>query len=288
MKILIAGAGGLLGQAFTRYYAQEHHVLPLTHSELDITDASAVNRLTQAERPALIINCVVLGVDTCELEPGKAWAVNVIGAENLARAATASEAEMLHFSTNFVYDGKRANGDYYTVVDTPDPINVYGQTKLAGEQAVRTYAPRSFIVRTSWVFGPGKVNFFSNAHRSLQAGQPLRAITDVWANTTYARDLVGRVAEILPRRHYATYHLVNSGLCSYYEFVVEAARLLEIPAAQQARLIEPVKLAELSQPAARPRYTPMRCLVSDELGLAPLRNWRLALAEYIHQDHNRR
>lgn len=281
MKVMIAGAGGLVGQEFTRRLSGAHQVLPLTHADLDIVDAQAVRRVIFDERPALIINCAVLGVDVCELEPSSAWSVNVKGAENLARIATAIDAEFLQVSTNYVFDGRRERGSFYTQEDAAAPVNVYGRTKLAGEQAARAAARRCFIVRTSWVFGAGKENFFSAVPRSLKAAKKVQAITDVWASATYVRDLVARIIEILSLKHYATYHVVNSGLCSYYDFSLEVARILKISDAESRSLIEPVKASELRHRAERPRYTPLRCMVSEKIGLAPLRDWRVSLAEYI-------
>jgi dTDP-4-dehydrorhamnose reductase len=284
MKVAIVGAGGLVGKEFTRQFSKTHQVRPLTHQDLDLTDAPAVRRVIFAAQPALIINCAVLGVDACELEPSAAWAVNVSGAEHLAEAAEAIDAEFVQLSSNYVFDGLQNGGAGYTVEDSPTPINVYGQTKLAGERAVKAVSRRSFIIRTSWVFGIGKENFFSAAHRSLRSKQKISAITDVWANSTYVRDLAMRVLEILPLRHYSTYHVVNSGLCSYSDFAVEAAHILGLSASEREQLIEPVKSCEIQRTAKRPLYTPMRCTVSEELGLAPLRDWRAALAEYIRDD----
>ncbi len=284
MKVAIIGAGGLVGKEFTRHFSNGHEVLPLAHKDLDVTDAQAVKRLILDERPALIINCSVLGVDACELDPQSAWAVNAAGAGHLANAAAAIDADILQLSTNYVFDGQGASKSFSTVEDVPNPINVYGQTKLAGERAVKTASRRCFIVRTSWVFGAGKENFFSAAHRNLYAGNKIRAIKDVWASSTYARDLVLRSIEILSLRHYATYHVVNSNYCSYYDFALEAGRVLKIADSELTRLIEPVNLSALQLIANRPRYTPMRCIVSEEIGLAPLRDWRSALAEYIHDD----
>jgi len=152
------------------------------------------------------------------------------------------------------------------------------------ERAAVAASGRSFIVRTSWVFGAGKDNFFSTAPRSLYAAKKIRAVTDAWASATYVCDLVSRVHEILDRRYYSTYHVVNDGPCSYYDFALEAARILRIPDSDLTQLIEPVKLCDLRLQAKRPRYSPMRCMVSEELGLAPLRDWRAALAEHILAD----
>lgn len=281
MKVAIVGASGLVGSEFARQLSPRHDVLSFTHSDLDITDREAVNHVILNQRPELIINCAVLGVDACELNPALAWSVNVAGAENLAQAANAVAAEFVHLSSNYVFDGDRSRDSPFTIKDEPAPINTYGQTKLAGERAVSAAAERCFIVRTSWVFGAGKNNFFSTALSSLRAAQKIRAITDVWASSTYVRDLVARVMDIVSLHHYATYHVVNSGVCSYYEFALEAARLLRISDPELTTLVEPVKLGDLRLRANRPLYTPMSCTVSEEIGLAPLRDWRAALAEYL-------
>lgn len=281
MKVAIVGAGGLVGSEFARQLSPVHDVLSFTHSDLDITDSEAVNRVILNERPELIINCAVLGVDACELNQSLAWSVNMAGAENLAKAANAVDAEFVHLSSNYVFDGDRSSDSPYTINDGPAPINTYGQTKLAGERAVSAEAQRCFIVRTSWVFGAGKNNFFSTALNSLRAAQKIRAITDVWASSTYVHDLVSRVMDIVSLHHYATYHVVNSGVCSYYEFALEAARLLRISGPELTTLIQPVELGDLRLQAKRPLYTPMSCTVSEEIGLEPLRDWRTALAEYV-------
>jgi dTDP-4-dehydrorhamnose reductase len=282
MKVAIIGAGGLVGKEFARQLSHEHQVLPLIHDDLEITDARAVKRLILDERPALIINCAVLGVDACELEPSLAWAVNVSGAETLAKMAAVIDAEFVQISTNYVFGGKPKGDAFYTREDAAEPRNVYGRTKLAGEQAVRAVARRCYIVRSSWIFGPGKENYFGTAPRLLNAAQRVRAITDVWANATYVRDLALRVMDILSCGHCSIYHVVNEGLCSYYDFALEAARILGISSDRLSGLIEPVKLSEFRHRAERPRYTPMRCLVSEKLGLPALRDWRVALAEFIH------
>jgi dTDP-4-dehydrorhamnose reductase len=281
MKIAIVGAGGLVGSEFARHLSTHQDVLTFRHSDLEITDSEAVTRVILTERPSLIVNCAVLGVDASELDPSLAWSVNVSGAENLAKAAAAVDAEFVQFSSNYVFDGRQSRHSPYAIEDAATPINTYGQTKLAAEHAVSAAHQRCFIVRTSWVFGSGKENFFSTAHRRLRAAKVIRAISDVWANSTYVRDLVARVMEIVFLRRYATYHVVNSGLCSYYEFALEAARILRISAVDLRQLIAPIKLSDLRLAAERPHYTPLSCRVSEEIGLAPLRDWRLALAEYI-------
>src|SRR5918911_133582 len=281
MKVLISGAGGFVGRELARHFSARHEVLALRRDDLDITNQQSVGRLILNERPALIINCAVLGVDACESSPERAWTVNVSGAQSLAAAASEVRAELVHFSSNYVFDGKREAGTFYTINDKPAPTNVYGKTKLAGERAACEASRRTYIVRTSWVFDSGKDNFASNAPRLLMAAQPLRAVTDVWASTIYVADLVVRLEEILARRHYGIYHVVNEGVCSYYEFALEVAYNLGMTKGEIGRLIEPVKESEMQRPSLRPRYTPMKCLLSERLGLAPMRDWRKALSEFL-------
>jgi dTDP-4-dehydrorhamnose reductase len=283
MKIIITGAGGFVGREMTRHFSSKHEVVPLTHNDLDITDKQAVRRLIKSSNPGLIINCSVLGTDECEINPEKAHAVNTAGPQYLAEAAGEIDAEIIQLSTNYVFAGDRESGSFYTIRDAPSPVNVYGETKLAGEIAVRTSAPKSYILRTSWVFGPGKKgNFFSLAARSLIERKHLQAVTDVRASVTYVNDLVARVEEILAFRRFEIYHVVNDGACSYYDFALEAARELQMTSAEIGDLIEGVTESEMQRKAPRPRNTPMRCLVSEELGLPALRHWRAALSDYLN------
>jgi dTDP-4-dehydrorhamnose reductase len=276
----------LVGGQLAQHFAAEHEVRALTRRELDLTDHVAVKRWMKRERPAVIINCAVLNVDECERDPALAVAINVAGPRALAVAAVEVEAEIVHFSTNYVFDGEREDRTPYTLEDEAHPVNVYGRTKLAGEHAVRQAAARSFIIRTAWVFGHGKENFLSTVPRHLLAEQRFRAITDIWSSTTYVADLAAQTSEILARRHYATYHVVNAGTCSYHEFALEAARLVGVNETEAARLIDVVKEADLKRMAPRPRYTALRCLVSEKLGLLPMRDWRAALADYIRADRD--
>ncbi len=286
MKIAITGAGGLVGGLLAVRLRGAHEVLALRRADLDITDGEAVSRYFESESVELIVNCAVLGVDVCERDERAARASNVEGPRALAESAARAGAEIVHFSSNYVFGGEDEGRAPYTIKDEPRPSNIYGRTKLEGELAVRAAAPRSYVVRTSWVYGPGKDSFLSTAHARLGSGRTVRAIRDTWASTTYVEDLAGRLVEILERRAYGTYHVVNEGVCSYEEFAHEAARLVGLSASEAVRLIETVTEEEMGRDAPRPRYTPMRCLLSEELGLEPLRHWREALAAYVSGDES--
>jgi dTDP-4-dehydrorhamnose reductase len=281
MKVIITGAGGLVGGCLARRLSRLHEVLAPRRAELDVTDAAAVGRFVGEVRPQLVVNCAVLGVDECERDPVAARAVNAEAPRALAAAAADVGAEFLHFSTNYVFDGEAR--EPYGERDEPRPVNVYGRTKLEGERASLEANPRGYVVRTSWVFGAGKESFLSTAHRELAAGRRVRAIGDTWASVTYVEDLAVRVEEILSAGRHGLYHVVNEGVCTYEEFAREAARLAGLDEEGAARLIETVTESQVKRPARRPRYTPLRCAAAADLGLPPLRHWREALAEFSRQ-----
>lgn len=264
MRVAVTGAGGLVGRAI----AAKYQAIALNHADLDITDREAVRRKMAQLRPDLILNCAVVGVDACEDDPKLAKAVNIDGPRNLAEAAPA----IVHFSSNYVFDG--AEEKLYAIDDDAKPVNAYGRTKLAGERAVAEACPSAFIIRSSWIFGPGKESFISTVHRKLRAGQSVRAVSDIWASTTFIDDLVLRVVEIVERRAFGVHHVVNAGVCSNETFAREAARI--VGAAQN--LVESAS-TRATHRAPRPRYTPLRAT-------QPLRDWREALAAYISADRD--
>jgi dTDP-4-dehydrorhamnose reductase len=257
MRIAVTGASGLVGRAIVERFG----ATGLTHRDLDVTDAAAVQR-TVGDFD-LIINCAVIGVDECERDPALARAVNLDGPANLARAAKS----VLHFSSNYVFDGREEK--FYAVDDDARPVNEYGRTKLEGERAVLQLNGDAFVIRSSWVFGPGKDSFISTVHRRLRAGERVRAVADVWASTTYVQDLVDRVAEIIESRQFGLHHVVNGGVCSNETFALEAARIV----GADPQLVERASTKAVHA-APRPRYTPL-------LASPPLRDWREALAAYI-------
>jgi dTDP-4-dehydrorhamnose reductase len=281
VKILVTGAAGLVGSHLARTLARDHDVLALKRSDLDISDRDAVNRYVSAVKPSLIVNCAVIQVDESEQNPSKAQAVNVDGPRFLAAAASQWDTEIIHFSSQYAFDGEPVGRLPYTIDDEPQPVNVYGSTKVASEETVRDACARSYIIRTSWVYGSGKNSFLCTVHNDLRAGKGVRAIVDIWSSTTYVEDLIHRILQILATRRYGTYHVVNEGVCSYYEFALEAGHLLKLNREQLDRLIERVHEGDMKRIARRPRYTPMRCLLSEKLGLPPMRDWRAALADYL-------
>jgi dTDP-4-dehydrorhamnose reductase len=284
MKIVVTGAAGLVGSHLATRLAREHEVLALKHGDLDITDQQAVHRCVASTKPDVILNCAVLQVDDCEKDPAKAQAVNAEGPRYLAEAASEAGAEIVQFSTQYAFDGEPIGRQPYTIKDKPRPVNVYGTTKVAGEQAALSACRHSYIVRTSWVYGSGKNSFLCTVHNDLKSGRRVRVIDDIWSSTTYVEDLIDRVLLLLAKRRYGTYHIVNGGVCTYYEFALEAGRLIGLSSGRIDPLLEITHERDMKRIAIRPRYTPLRCVLSEEMGLPSMRDWREALAAYVKAD----
>ena len=282
-RVLITGAEGLLGRYFTAHLSGRCSLTAHGRASLDITNTEAVEAMCAVVRPDLIINCAVLGVDACERDPARSHAVNVVGPGNLATSAEAIGADLVHFSSNYVFSGDRLDEMPYTLADRPHPINRYGESKLAGENAVRDVCARSFIIRSSWIFGQGKPGFVNETRRRLIARERIDAITDIHANATFVADLVLRTLEVVRSGTYGTYHLVNTGVCSYYDIAMEVGRLLKLSMSERERLISSSHATAARWIASRPSYTPLRCITSEQLGFAKMRHWTLALAEYLEK-----
>jgi dTDP-4-dehydrorhamnose reductase len=274
---LITGGGGLLARfMLERLRASGWRAVAFTHTELDITSEDDVRRRVEQARPDFVINCATTGdVDRCEREPDWAFAVNETGPRLLARACREFGAEIIHTSTDYVFDGKKPG--FYTQEDKPNPQSVYGKAKLAGEFAVREEAERFFIVRTSWLFGAGGKNFGSRLFEYARTSPRLKGVSDQTSIPTYAPDLARRIEEIINARAHGLYQVTNTGVATWLEFARLALEMAGIDDVE----VEPVTRQALGQAAPRPHNSAMRCLVSEQLGLAPLRHWRDALAEFV-------
>ncbi len=277
MKILITGAGGMLGRAAVGHCrGRGDEVCAHGRVGLDITEEQAVLAACEEARPDTCINCAAwTDVDGCELDPQRAFLVNARGVEVLATAARHAGASLVTVSTDYVFDGRKEG--FYTQRDDPHPASAYGAAKLEGERRAQMASARTVVVRSGWIFGPGGRNFLSAVPDLLRRGQKLKAITDAYGTPTYAPDLAARLRELAELDLPGFYHVVNAGEgTSFVGFVREAAAALGVEAD-----VEPVLMDTLDRPAPRPRYSRLRCLLSEAIGLAPLRVWRAALGEFI-------
>ena len=272
MRVLVTGAGGQLGLELQKLLPGEgYDVVATTRAELDIADSRAVGRALEEHGPDLVINAAAYtDVDGCETETDLAYAANALGPRNLAQHCRRSGCELLHVSTNYVFDGVKK--EPYEPFDLPNPISAYGLTKLAGEDYVRQLCDRWYVVRAAGVYGEGH-NFVRTMLRVGGERDSLKVKDDEYISPTYARDLAGGILQTIRSGSYGVYHTTNVGSCSWYEFAREIFRL----SGTEVEVV-PVPGSEYPLPAARPANG-----VLSNLGGPELRHWRAALEDYLGQ-----
>lgn len=273
MKILVTGANGQLGKELAEILPERgHEVVALERAGLDVTDAGGVEDVVGHYTPDLVVNAAAYtSVDGCETETELAYAANALGPRNLAQVCERRGCELLHVSTNYVFDGEEDGP--YEPFDPPWPISVYGRTKLAGEEYVRDLCTRWYVVRTAGVYGLGH-NFVRTMLRVGTERDLLEVKDDEYVSPTYARDLAVGVAEVIEEGNYGLYHVTNAGSCSWYEFTREIFRLSGLETG-----VVPIPTSEYPLPAARPANG-----VLSDLGSPRLRPWREALADYLKRE----
>ena len=278
MKVLVAGANGLVGRAVGSHCnSLGDLVLPYARQSLDITDYELVMRTVADQQPDVVINCAAwTDVDGCQSNSEKAFSVNAKGPENLAIACRAQGAGLITISTDYVFDGSKDG--FYTQLDEPKPISVYGVSKLEGEQRASSAYPQTIVVRTGFVFGKGGRNFLSTVVERGRRGEKLQVINDAKGTPTFADDLAARLRQLAELRTAAVFHVVNSGMGATYE---DFARLALEMASIEDPDIEPISGALLNRPAPRPANSCLRCLVSDSLHLPPMPDWKAAVRRFV-------
>ena len=260
-KILIFGAGGMLGHALRDVFPR---AIALTRQDVDITDPAAVGEIIHRHRPATVINAAAYtDVDGCEDNRDQAFATNGKAPGIIAAACAGTGATLVHFSTDYVFDGTKTE---YREDDRPNPISVYGQSKLMGETAVMQNTEDYRIIRTSWLYGSHGRNFVDTILALSKQVPVVKVVNDQRGKPTYAVDLARKVPELISSGP-GMYHITNSGVCSWYEFACAF-----IPNAV------PCSTAEFPRKAQRPAYS---VLVNTRT--APLRHWKDAVTEYIQK-----
>ncbi len=280
MKVLITGANGMVAQATAKHcHILGDEVLALSRQELDIADFKQVSGIFNLEKPDVVINCAAFtDVDGAENRAKESYNANSVGVENLALASKQIDAGFLTISTDFVFDG--TNEGFYTQRDTPNPISVYGKSKLEGEQRARNAYARSIIVRSGWIYGENGTNFLSVMHKLLAEGKSIKAIHDSYGTPTFANDLAVRMRELLVLDLPNVFHVANSGDGTSYAGFAE--KVCEIKGYDKS-LLEKLSADSLKRPAPRPKSSKMKCLFSEKFGLANLPNWESALEKFLSQ-----
>jgi len=272
MKVLVTGAGGMLGQDLVRVAeGMRHQVVALGHEDLDVSDPARVDRVITRERPGAVINCAGwTNVDGAEESEREASVINAQGAGFVADAANRAGAKVLYISTDYVFDG---TGGPYGESDDPNPINAYGRTKLAGERATALVNGRSFIVRTSWLFGPHGGNFVETMLRLGQDGGPVVVVHDQVGCPTYTGHLAVGLLRLIDSAAYGIHHMSCEGSCSWYEFALEIFRQAEVVTRVMASTSD-----MMDSPAKRPANSVLISRRSAPIKLPP---WQRGLSDYL-------
>ncbi len=279
MRVAVLGARGQLGAAIVQEAGARHEVLPYDHRGLDVTDARAVRAEVVRVRPDVIINCTGYNaVDLAEDEPVAALQVNAFAVRNLARAAEAAGATLVHYSSDFVFDGEADRP--YTEEDRPNPRSAYAASKMLGEWFAED-APQSYVLRVESLFGRVKdarlpKGTVAGIVMGLQAGRPVTVFNDRTVSPTYVFDAARATLTLIERNAApGLYHCVSSGHTTWDDFAREAARLLGV----EPRL-EIVSVADVKLKAPRPRYCALSNAKLTAAG-APMPSWEEALARFI-------
>ena len=275
MKILITGSNGMLGHDLIEVLKDKHELLLTTSKTLDITDADSVMDFIVKSNPDIVINSAAYtDVDGCESNPDLAYNVNGEGVKNLALACREVDCPLVHISTDYVFNGQ--NDRPWVEDDEIGPISIYGKSKLKGEEHIKEILEKYFIVRTAWLYGVNGRNFPRTVLELAQNHSEITVVYDEVGTPTYTPDLAKGISKLIETDYYGTYHLTNSGNCSWCEF----ARYIFEVADVDVNVI-PVTASEFARPAPRPSYSVLENRNWVENGFEPLRNYKEAIKEYI-------
>lgn len=276
-KIWICGANGQIGKAINQEVNKlEYELLDTDIDDLDITDTDEVLRFGEMNRPDVIINCTgITDIQLCEENPALAFKVNALGARNLSIVAKKLEAKFVQISTDDVFDGKSTEA--YNEFDSTNPGTVYGKSKLAGENYVKEFNYKHFIIRSTWVYGEGD-NFVLDFLKKVDAGEQLSIASDQFGSPTSATELAKFIIHLIHTSEYGTYHATNKGICSRYAFAKEILRLTGKSADMQP---VPTTMSDFSK--VRPAYAVLDNFIMSMIDVYDFPEWQKSLAEYLEE-----
>ncbi|MFC1559532.1 dTDP-4-dehydrorhamnose reductase [Candidatus Margulisiibacteriota bacterium] len=282
MKIALIGADGQLGTDIQKVIDKKD-LIALTISDIDITNKDQTLEIIKKHSPDIIINTAAYHrVDDCEDNDGPAFAVNAIGVKNLCLASKEIDCELVHVSTDYVFDGSK--GKPYVEADPPNPVSVYGISKLAGEYYIKYMMKKHYIVRGSGLFGvrgcmaTGGRNFIELMLHLAKEKGTVRVVTDQIVSPTYTLDLAGKIKDLIKTKKYGTYHVTNNGQCSWYDF---AKKIFELSGTKVK--LEKTTSDEFKSKANRPAFSVLDNHNLRRIGLDDMRTWDKALEAYLKE-----
>jgi dTDP-4-dehydrorhamnose reductase len=284
-KVVITGANGQLGRALNQVFKDNKEITIINTDMgqqtaycpiiLDITNAVGVMNFIQDLKPDVIINCAAhTAVDLCETDKERAYKVNAIGPKNLAIAADAVDAKLLHVSTDYVFDGTKE--EPYLEENQTGPQSVYGSTKLDGEEFVKQLCEKYYIVRTAWLYGEGR-NFVKTMLALSEKNTEIKVVSDQYGSPTSAMELARAISAIINTENYGIYHATCEGVATWHEFATEIFRI-----AGKDITVKPITTEDYPTPAKRPKYSVLENSKLKELGYF-MKPWKEALKEYMNE-----
>ncbi|MFA5927769.1 MAG: dTDP-4-dehydrorhamnose reductase [Candidatus Margulisiibacteriota bacterium] len=279
MKVLLAGADGMLGSAFLELLKSKGvDVTPLYYPDFDYADLQSAERKLQGLSFDVLINCTAYTqVDASETNREVAFLVNALGPEMLAKVSRQKNALLVHFSTDYVFNGQKTEPYYED--DLPDPVSVYGESKLAGEEAVSQYNPKHLIIRTSWLYGSNGQHFIAKMLKLAETKQELKIVADQVGGPTYTRDLAEKSWEAINVGLKGIVHITNQGYCSWADLAEKIFTLRGLKV-----IVNRCPSTDYPTPAARPMNSRLANARLVKTGMPLLRGWEEAVAEYLGED----
>ncbi len=275
MKVLLFGGTGLLGTDIYETLKDEHQIRVLSSSDCDITKLENPYHKIKFEKPDIAINCSALtDVDRCEKEEDNAYKINAIGVKNIAIACRDFGVKLIHISTDYVFDGEKK--EPYTEFDKPNPVNIYGRTKLAGEEFVKNILNNFIIIRTAWIFGKRRQHFVDYVINGIKNNEEIIAVKDMVSSPSYSSDIAEEIKNIINLNETGVFHITNKGYCSRVELVEEIMRLL-----RKTANVKVVNQSQWQRPAKRPYFSALKNYHLHLLGIDNMPGWRDALKRYV-------
>lgn len=286
--IWLIGNKGMLGNDIEKLLKERGFTYRASDKEIDITDYKALEKFGKDKKIKWVINCAgYTKVDKAEEEIDEAFKINKDGVRNIALFSAKSQIKLIHISTDYVFDGRQeGRAVAYREDDETNPINIYGKSKLAGEEEIKKILEQYFIIRTAWLYGLQGNNFVCTMLRLFKERDLIKVVEDQWGSPTYTMDLAGAILKIIEddSASYGIYHFTNKGVANWYEFartIYNKAKRLGLIEGNKKIVIKPIKTEDYPTAAKRPRYSVLsKEKIKKEFNLK-IRNWDEALEDFL-------
>jgi dTDP-4-dehydrorhamnose reductase len=280
MKVAIVGSNGQLGSDLVRVFSDKHEVVSLNHADIKVEDIDSVNAVLSTIKPDVVINTSAYhNVPLCEQNPDLSFAINGTGALNLSKACNDINARLVHYSTDYVFDGHKKQP--YIETDACNPLNVYAVTKLAGENLVLNYANQPYVIRVSGIYGkvPCRAkggNFITTMLKLAKEKPEVKVVDDEILTPTPTSAIAENTLALISKDAYGLYHMTCEGQCSWYEFAKTIWDVLQLKTP-----LYPTTVAAFTSPVKRPFYSVLENQKLKQLGINQMPDWKDALVNYL-------